>query len=107
MCSTRGVTEPHHSLRPHLPPPLDPKLSDIRAHQSSVEEEAAPRTASASFARRFTIWSLAVTAACLPLYRVRRHYRPPATNPLETPILLTVAGYAARPVTDKPRTARH
>src|SRR2546427_3196690 len=106
MCSTRGVTEPHHSLRPHLPPPLDPKLSDIRAHQSSVEEKAAPRIASASFARRFTIWSLAVTAACLPLYVVRWRYGPLPTTLLETLILITVAGYAVTLWTEKRRPAR-
>jgi hypothetical protein len=84
-----------------LPPVLDPKLSDIRAHQSSVEGDAAPQTGSAGFARRFTIWSLAVTAACLPLYVVRWHYGPLPTTLLETLILITVAGYATTLWTEK------
>src|SRR5690348_15382662 len=80
---------------------IDLKLSVIRAHRSSVEEEAAPQAGTASFARRFTIWSLAVTAACLPLYVVRWHYGPLPTTLLETLILITVAAYAVTLRTEK------
>jgi len=79
----------------------DLKLSVIRAHRSSVEEEAAPETGTAGLARRFTIWSLAVTAACLPLYVVRWHYGPLPTTLLETLILITVAAYAVTLWTEK------
>ena len=78
----------------------------MRAHQSSVEEEATAQTGSAGSARRFTIWSLAVTAACLPLYVVRWHYGPLPTTLLETLILITVAGYAMTLWTEKRRPSR-
>ncbi len=52
-------------------------------------------------ARRFTVWSLAITAACLPLYVVRWHYGPLPTTLLETLILVTIAGYAATLWTEK------
>jgi putative inorganic carbon (HCO3(-)) transporter len=55
----------------------------------------------AVLARRFTVWMLAITAACLPLYIVRWHYGPLPTTLLETVILVTVAGYAATLWTEK------
>jgi O-antigen ligase len=73
---------------------VDLKLSLIRANQPSVEEVAAPQPGTAGLARRFTIWSLAVTAACLPLYIVRWHYGPLPTTLLETLVIITVAGFA-------------
>lgn len=76
-----------------MPPLLDLKLSDIRAQPAHGEEIPAPQTGSAGTARRFTTWSLAVTAACLPLYVVRWHYGPLPTTLLETLIIVTVAGY--------------
>jgi putative inorganic carbon (hco3(-)) transporter len=63
--------------------------------------EAAAVRVSAPLARRFTTWSLAVTAACLPLYVVRWHYGPLPTTLLETLILITVAGYALTLWTEK------
>jgi O-antigen ligase len=102
----RGVSEPRRWLRAQLPPPLDLRLSDIRSHQSSVEEEAAAQTGTAGFARRFTVWSLAATTACLPLYVVRWHYGPLPTTLLETLILITVAGYVATLWTEKRRPSR-
>ncbi len=66
----------------------------------------APREGSTGVARRFTTWSLAVTAACLPLYVVRWHYGPLPTTLLETLILITVAGYALTLWTEKRRPAR-
>jgi O-antigen ligase len=68
--------------------------------------EAAQRASTAGFARRFTIWSLAVTAACLPLYVVRWHYGPLPTTLLETLILITVAGYVITLWTEKRRPSR-
>lgn len=76
-----------------MPLRLDLKLSDIRAQPAHGEELPAPQTGSAGTARRFTTWSLAVTAACLPLYVVRWHYGPLPTTLLETLIIATVAGY--------------
>ena len=62
----------------------------------------------ARWARRFTVWFLAITAACLPLYVVRWHYGPLPTTLLETLIGLTVIGYLATLWTEKrlpaPRT---
>jgi len=81
-------------------------LSKIREDQSSVEQDAVQQKGSAGFARRFTIWSLAVTAACLPLYVVRWHYGPLPTTLLETLILITVAGYAITLWTEKRRPSR-
>ncbi len=89
-----------------MPPLLDLKLSGIRAHQSPNEDEPVTVPGSARFARRFTIWSLAVTSACLPLYVVRWHYGPLPTTLLETLILITVAGYAATLWTEKRRPSR-
>jgi O-antigen ligase len=68
--------------------------------------EASTQASSAGFARRFTIWSLAVTTACLPLYVVRWHYGPLPTTLLETLILITVAGYAITLWTEKRRPSR-
>jgi O-antigen ligase len=45
--------------------------------------------------RRVALWSLSITAACLPLYVVRWHYGPLPTTLLETLILITVALYVA------------
>jgi len=53
----------------------------------------APRTDLAAQARRFTSWSLAITAASLPLYVLRWHYGPLPTTLLETLILVTAAGF--------------
>jgi len=89
-----------------VPPLLDLKLSSIRAQQSTLEEEPARHIGSAGLARRFTIWSLAVTAACLPLYVVRWRYGPLPTTLLETLILVTVAGYIATLWTEKRRPSR-
>jgi O-antigen ligase len=50
-------------------------------------------TAASNGPRRFTIWALAVTAACLPLYVVRWRVGPLPTTLLETLILILVAGY--------------
>ncbi|HEY8952446.1 MAG TPA: O-antigen ligase family protein [Candidatus Dormibacteraeota bacterium] len=55
----------------------------------------------ARWARRFTVWSLAITAACLPLYVVRWHYGPLPTTLLETLIGITVVGYLATLWTEK------
>ena len=51
--------------------------------------------------RRFTVWALAVTAACLPLYVVRWHVGPIPTTLLEAFILITVAGYLVTLWTEK------
>jgi O-antigen ligase len=45
--------------------------------------------------RRFTLWSLSLTAACLPLYVVRWHIGPLPTTLLELLIVVTVGGYVA------------
>ena len=55
----------------------------------------------ARWARRFTVWCLAITAACLPLYVVRWHYGPLPTTLLETLIGLSVIGYLATLWTEK------
>jgi putative inorganic carbon (hco3(-)) transporter len=46
-----------------------------------------------SLPRRLTVWALALTTACAPLYVVRWHYGPLPTTLLETLIVLTIAGY--------------
>jgi O-antigen ligase len=53
------------------------------------------RTSVPSRARRVTIWSLATTAACLPLYVVRWHIGPLPTTLLEVLVGVTVVTYAA------------
>jgi O-antigen ligase len=45
-------------------------------------------------AHAVTVWSIGVTAACLPLYVVRWHLGPIPTTVLENLILLTLAAYA-------------
>ena len=71
------------------------------AQQANLEEKPAAQAGSVGLARRFTIWSLAVTTACLPLYVVRWHYGPLPTTLLETLILITVAGYVGTLWTEK------
>jgi O-antigen ligase len=51
--------------------------------------------------RRVTMWSLAVTAACLPLYVVRWRMGPVPTTLLEVLILVTVAAYVVTLWTEK------
>jgi putative inorganic carbon (HCO3(-)) transporter len=46
-----------------------------------------------AWTRTATIWSLELTAACLPLYVVRWHIGPLPTTLLETMIVVTVAAY--------------
>ena len=70
--------------------PVDPGLSFDRLSDSTLGRIAVP-----GLARRFTIWSLATTAACLPLYVVRWHIGPLPTTLLENLIGITVVGYAA------------
>jgi putative inorganic carbon (HCO3(-)) transporter len=60
-----------------------------------LSDSSLGRTGVPSLARRFTIWSLATTAACLPLYVVRFHVGPLPTTLLEVLIGITVVGYAA------------
>jgi O-antigen ligase len=68
----------------------------------SVGVEAGPRsTGWAQTLKRFTLWSLSVTAACLPLYVVRWHVGPLPTTLLELLILVTVAAYIATLVTER------
>ena len=69
-------------------------MPGVSSRTIPVDEASASQTGWAALARRFTIWSLAVTTACLPLYIVRWHYGPLPTTLLETLILITVAGYA-------------
>ena len=52
-------------------------------------------TRRAGWAHRFAIWSLAATAAGLPLYVVRWHIGPLPTTLLELLILITVVAYVA------------
>jgi len=51
--------------------------------------------------RRIALWSLAVTAACLPLYVVRWRVGPLPTTLLEVLIVITAAAYAATLWTEK------
>lgn len=50
--------------------------------------------------RRFTLWSLSLTAACLPLYVVRWHIGPLPTTLLELLILVTSGAYMATLITE-------
>lgn len=67
------------------------EITDRKANQEVVDFSGSY----AAQARTFTVWSLAVTSAILPLYIVRWHYGPLPTTLLETAILLTAAGYLA------------
>lgn len=58
-------------------------------------------TGSFSLPRRFAIWALAFTAACLPLYVVRWHVGPLPTTLLEVLFFITVFAYAATLWTEK------
>src|SRR5438445_12249546 len=51
--------------------------------------------------RRFTLWSLATTAACLPLYVVRWRIGPLPTTLLEVLILVTAAAWLVTLWTEK------
>jgi O-antigen ligase len=55
----------------------------------------------AGLPRRLAVCSLAVTAACLPLYVVRWHAGPLPTTLLETLVALTVVAYAASLVAER------
>jgi O-antigen ligase len=60
-----------------------------------LSDSSLGRSGVPGLARRFTIWSLATTAACLPLYVVRWHIGPLPTTLLEVLIGITVIAYAA------------
>jgi putative inorganic carbon (HCO3(-)) transporter len=69
-------------------------LSGITDRKRAEQAVAFPGIYAAQ-ARTFTIWSLAVTSAILPLFIVRWHYGPLPTTLLETAILITAAAYVA------------
>jgi O-antigen ligase len=61
----------------------------------------APPAARRNVAHRLTIWSLAATAACLPLYVVRWRIGPVPTTLLEVLILITIVAYLATLLTER------
>jgi O-antigen ligase len=83
------------------------KLSGIRAIQSFGKEPSLQVVGQAKNVRRIAIWSLAVTAACLPLYVVRWRVGPLPTSFLELLIVITIAAYLATLWTEHRLPAAH
>jgi O-antigen ligase len=71
----------------------DLKLSSIGASEIQTQARADGNAMTSNLPRRLAVWSLAVTAACLPLYVVRWRVGPVPSTLLEALIAVTVAAY--------------